>query len=282
MGFAKKKSVKKMTIMNKISDRLSSLQGNIGVYYLDIKTDKSCFVGNTDVFPSMGIAKFLLLIEVFQRIETGTIRMEDVYVWNPGPQSAAIRDDYEHTVGILTFLHEGVRLTIRDLVMLMIVVSDNAAFNALIGIVGIENVNLTLSRFGLKQTRIHHLIYEEESPLVIEKCNHHSVQEMGKLFTWLYKNQIVSTNSSKEIIRLLTYHQRRDILPYYFGDSCSVAHQTGFDKDIAHDMGIVFSERPFVLCMSASDVDAAKAGNIMRDIVLLCHENSVRSECSES
>jgi beta-lactamase class A len=262
-----------MAILNKISDRISSLNGAIGIYYMDIDTKRSCFAGNTDIFPSMGISKFLLLIEIFRRIEEGSLRMEDRYHWQSHSQFAVPEEDYEQTVGVLAFLHDGIELTIRDLVMLMIVVSDNTAFNILLGMTGPDRVNRTLETLGMKHTHVNKFIYDENG-YPLEEDNHHSVREMGELFFKLYKRQLLSAGASEEMIRLLKYHQRRNILAYYSDGLYSVAHQTGFDADITHDMGIVMTAHPFILCMSVSGVNAAQAGNIMRDIVLLCCEHS--------
>ena len=64
-----------MKLANMIRERISNLQGEIGVYFYDIKQDNSFFVGNCDVFPSLGIAKLVLLIEVFRQVEEKVIRL---------------------------------------------------------------------------------------------------------------------------------------------------------------------------------------------------------------
>jgi beta-lactamase class A len=46
------------------------------------------------------------------------------------------------------------QLSIRDLGILMIVLSDNTATNMLIDLVGMENVNKTLSSLGFTQTHL--------------------------------------------------------------------------------------------------------------------------------
>ena len=69
-----------MKLANMIRERISNLQGEIGVYFYDIKQDNSFFVGNCDVFPSLGIAKLVLLIEVFRQVEEKVIRLDDTYL----------------------------------------------------------------------------------------------------------------------------------------------------------------------------------------------------------
>ena len=55
-----------MDLTNRIKDRISNADGKIGIYFCDINKNDSCFVGNCDVFPSLGVAKLVLMIEVFK------------------------------------------------------------------------------------------------------------------------------------------------------------------------------------------------------------------------
>ncbi|MGH3453608.1 MAG: serine hydrolase [Nocardioidaceae bacterium] len=56
-------------------------------------------------------------------------------------------------VGI-SLLHDDVRMSVRDLVPLMLTISDNVATDELLSIVGVEQVNRTTERLGLRQTRV--------------------------------------------------------------------------------------------------------------------------------
>ena len=50
-----------MHISEKVKDRISNIFGEMGIYYYDLVDDSSFFAGNCDVFPSMGIAKFVVM-----------------------------------------------------------------------------------------------------------------------------------------------------------------------------------------------------------------------------
>ena len=177
-----------MKLANMIRERISNLQGEIGVYFYDIKQDNSFFVGNCDVFPSLGIAKLVLLIEVFRQVEEKVIRLDDTYTLDKKPPFAIPENEYEATVGVLDFLHKGMELTIEDLVYLMIVISDNSAFNILLSIVGMEQVNDTMKKLGLTKTKIRCMLFEWDE-IDPEKDNYHSVREIGSLLRRLYKRQ---------------------------------------------------------------------------------------------
>ena len=265
-----------MILSDKIKDRISNVPGEIGIYYYDIKKSNSCFVGNCDVFPSLGIAKFIVLIEVFRQVEEGLISLSDEYILEKESPFVIPESEYEETVGILDFLHKGMRLTIEDLVHLMIVISDNSAFNILLSMVGMENVNNTMKKLGLVHTRVGCFLFEWDARDP-KKDNYHSVREIGSLFKRLYKKQLISISASESMLRLLTYHQRREILSYFSTQKTTVAQQTGFDNNSLHVAAAIMAEKPFVICMSTNRVDSKNAGRIMEDVARMCFEASNNS-----
>lgn len=109
--------------------------------------------------------------------------------------------------------------------------------------------------------------WDERNP---ERDNYHSVREVGSLLKRLYKGQLISASASAHMLKILSYHQRRDILSQFSNNNISVAQQTGFDVNALHDMAIVMTENPFIICMSASNMDAKKAEGIMKDVAAMC------------
>ena len=84
-----------MRLPDKIRERIGDFQGKIGIYYYDFNRDTSFFVGNCDVFPSLGIAKLVLMIEVFRQVEEGLIHLDDTYVLDKKPPFAIPENEYE-------------------------------------------------------------------------------------------------------------------------------------------------------------------------------------------
>ena len=77
------------------------------------------------------------------------------------------------------------------------------------------------------------------------------------------------------MLDILLHHQKTSILPYYFSESMEIAHQSGYDEREIMDMGIVYAEHPFILCMASSTDNIRNAESIMRDITLMCYQNSM-------
>ncbi len=266
-----------MRLPDKIRERIGDFQGKIGIYYYDFNRDTSFFVGNCDVFPSLGIAKLVLMIEVFRQVEEGLIHLDDTYVLDKKPPFAIPENEYEATVGVLDFLHKGMEVTISDLVYLMMIISDNSAFNILLSIVGMDNVNDTMKKLGLTKTKIRCMLFEWDD-IDPQKDNYHSVREIGSLLRRIYKKQLISTAASEQMLKILSYHQRRDILSSFSDNGISVAQQTGFDIASLHAAAIIMTDNPFVLCMSTNKISAKRAEGIMKDIACMCGETSQNAE----
>ena len=94
----------------------------------------------------MSTIKIPLMIEVFEQIKAGKFKLSDKYTF----QSADLRGG----TGVIRSLEPGAVLTVKDLITLMIIVSDNTATDVLYKMVGgPDAVNRRMEALGLKITR---------------------------------------------------------------------------------------------------------------------------------
>ena len=256
-------------ILDKIKDRIGNFDGSIGICYIDLKSGENCSAGNCDVFPASGMVKLLTLIEAFRRVEEGRLKKEDTYVLK--------KQDYpntsERSVGALEHIHVGTEVSMEDLYKLSIIVSDNMAFNILLDLFTAEEVNRTLQEYGFRKTVINRPIYDMEK-IARGIQNYVSVQEVATMLLRMYKGQLVSGNACSEMIEILCNHQKGSILPFYFMENHRIAHYSCSDEGEIIDMGIIYGENPFILCMASTASNTRNAESIMRDITLMCYQNS--------
>ena len=241
-------------IIDRIKDRTGNYTGKLGIYYIDLNTDMGCFVGNQDVFPASGMVMLMTLIEAFRQIYDGKLSKNSIYKLKKSQVSTG-----EITYGAIDSLHDGISLTVEDLYRLSISVSDNSAFNILLTKLGITSVNATFAQMGYKNMRINRHLFDEK-----------------KIRQRLYKGQIISADSSADMLECLTHHQRTNVIPYNFSEDMKIAHISGYDEGLILDAGIVCCENPFVISMAAHDGDTRKAEGLMRDVTLICYQNSMR------
>lgn len=92
-------------------------------------------------FKAASTVKIPIMVEVYRQIERGERSLDDTYVLHDQAKAPGS--------GILLHLHDGIELTLDDLIYLMISISDNTATNILIDLVGMERVNETMRSLGM-------------------------------------------------------------------------------------------------------------------------------------
>ena len=86
-----------------------------------------------EVMPTASLLKVPVLVALYQAVEDGRVRLDDRVSYQP-----------EHRVlgsGVLSRLSFGVEMCVRDAAVLMIIISDNAATNIVIDLIGVDYVN---------------------------------------------------------------------------------------------------------------------------------------------
>jgi beta-lactamase class A len=204
------------------------------------------------------------MLAVFHKADKGLISFDDTVVIG--------QEDKVPPCGIITFLHEGCILTVKDLCYLMIVISDNTATNLLIkNFAGIDEINTVLASYGIEKTRLNRLLFDEQKKSQgIE--NYFSPKEIGILLELMEKGELISKKASSCMLEILKNQQINHKIPYYLPDDTLIAHKTGEDEGITHDVGIVYSKSPFILCFASNNTDIIQAEKTFQKISKWCFE----------
>lgn len=94
--------------------------------------------------PAASTIKVFLLVALLRRVAAGEASLDDEVVLDRGDQVTGS--------GVLKALQPGRSYTLRDLAMLMIIVSDNTATNLVLDAVGLERFRASLSEHGWSGT----------------------------------------------------------------------------------------------------------------------------------
>lgn len=247
---------------------LKDLPGKIGFYYKNLNTGESCGLNDRESFLAASVIKIPILIEVFNQVEKRLLSLDETITLRP--------KDKVPPCGVLTYLHNGLEATIKDLCILMTIISDNTATNMLINRIGLENVNRLLDELGMPITRLNRLLFDTKAKAAGRE-NFFSPREIGLLLEKMYKGELVSPKASQQMLDILREQQMNQKIPYLLPANIPIAHKTGEDDGITHDVGIVFAKNPFVICFAANGTDVRKAEKALREIALLCYIH-----CSEN
>jgi len=145
-----------------------------------------------------------------------------------------------------------VQLPLRDVMHLMIVLSDNTATNMILERFTADSVNAYLDRIGIKNTRSMRKILgsgpaqgisaagrlPENTNFGIGKS---TPLDMVTMLERIERGEIVSPDASKEMIAVLKRNQDNTGIARRF-DGVPVAHKTGALDALRADVGIVYAK----------------------------------------
>ena len=134
---------------SRLSGVAEHLNGVMGYAIKDESTGETFLHLPDTVFPQASSIKLTVLLELMRQAQEGQLSLGEKHTLR---RSEMTRNDTEP---ILTMLGDGtVSMSLRDLAIFMVVLSDNTATNILIDRLGMDNINAGAIRLGLKETKL--------------------------------------------------------------------------------------------------------------------------------
>jgi beta-lactamase class A len=123
------------------------VKGQMGLYMKHVESGQEISVDADKVFPLGSVFKIPLMVEVLRQVDKGLLSMDE--------KIELENRSYCIGSGVLQYLSPGLELSVRDLLTLMIVVTDNTASQMLWKRVGIQSVNMLIRELALAKTTIY-------------------------------------------------------------------------------------------------------------------------------
>lgn len=213
-----------------IEEIISKEDANIAVILKDMSKSEIIYKYNELIqIPSASVIKIIIMIEAVNQVDKGKYKLDEVI---------AIKDKDKVEYSIITELKIN-RFTFKDLITLMIIVSDNTATNLLIDLLGEDNINGLAKDLGLQNTLLQRKMMDFESAKT-GKQNYTSPMDMAKALDLIYKKQILNEDMCNLMMDILKKQRDRDMIPKYLPEEILIAHKTGELDNLNHDIGIVF------------------------------------------
>lgn len=231
-----------------VQTRVKKFPGAVSIYAKNLDTGATYDLRGDEPVRTASTIKLALMVESFAEVAEGRAKWSERQILRD--------DDKVPGSGVLHEMSDGVWLPLRDLVNLMIVVSDNTATNLLIDRFTADAVNARMEKLGFKETRFMRKVRGDGTQLkpaqgfsaagrepVNEKfgLGRSSPHEMVRLMEMLEKGEVVSPQASKEMLEILKRQRftegigRRVKLP--------VASKSGSLDALRSDVGIVYAKR---------------------------------------
>ncbi len=120
------------------------------------------------------VIKLAILYEALEQLRQGKMHWEDQITLNKADQVPGS--------GVLLFLDTPLPLTLKDVLTMMIVMSDNTAANLAMDKIGIPNVNRRLEMLGLKDTYLYKKVFTPNPPGWCQPHQHQLLLRNGDIY----------------------------------------------------------------------------------------------------
>ena len=234
--------------------RAAEFTGSTAAWYMDLTTGEVISHEPKKPFIAASVIKLFIMAEAFARFEDGSMSPDEEFIVAPEMKMPSC--------GALTYMHDGLRVTAMDLVVLMIILSDNSATNMLIDRLGIENINRRIDAVGCNGCRLNRRLFDSESSRRGIQ-NYITAEGVGRLLKLIWDKKLISEKASEKMLSILLDQRLNGKIPFFL--DCDVAHKTGEDSGTTHDAAIVLSEKPFILVMLSNDTDVPVFERYMQD-----------------
>ena len=239
-------------------------RGALGLLALDLTSGERFALNENLTFPQASAIKIAILMEVYKQAGEGKFKLTDTRRIEKKDKTAGS--------GVLQELGDGtVQLSIHDLCVLMILVSDNTATNLLLDLVGMENLNHTLEALGFKQTRVRRRMLDTVASWRGDE-NISTPAEAARIMELLFKGEFVSRHVCDEIIAILKKTKPTNLKSGLPADVV-IANKPGSISGVATEWAIVYlKDRPYVAVVMENYGLEDDAPTAMKEISRALHE----------
>jgi len=185
---------------------LAQFKGKVNLFAKNLDTGAMYELGGDVRVPTASTIKIAIMVEAFARVTEGKAKWTDELVLTKEKKVGG--------AGILPEFGDGLRLTLRDGVTLMMVLSDNTATNLVIDVLTADAINMRMESLGFKETRLMRRVFgggestegkkEENKRFGLGRT---TPREMVMILEKLERGELISPAASKEMLELMKREQ---------------------------------------------------------------------------
>ncbi len=190
----------------RVRAEVAGFNGNVYLYAKNLDTGAVYELGGDEPVRTASTIKVAVMVEAFARVAEGRAKWSDELVLSKSVRYAGS--------GVLNELTDGLRVSLRDAVTLMMELSDNTATNMVLDYLSTDAVNERMESLGFRQTRIMRKVggggESREGKVESNKrfgLGRTTPRELATLVERLELGQVVGPAVSKEMIDLMKREQ---------------------------------------------------------------------------
>lgn len=234
--------------------------GSIAVFAENLKTGQTASFSPDLPVQTASTIKMAILLDAAEQIRAGKASFSEKLVLTP--------DNQVPGSGIIGQLDTPLTLTLRDVLHLMVTLSDNTATNMAIDRLGLAHIDTTIQAAGLKNTWLYKKVYKPASgPMPADQpqfgLGKTTPREMASIMARFATCNLVLDGSKPlpqdgpicgKILSMLRVQQDRDGLPRYIESldtsehGSAIANKTGALDRVRNDIALIASKNgPIVI-----------------------------------
>lgn len=190
---------------------VSSFKGKVSLFAKNIDTGETYVLNPDERVRTASTIKIAVMIEAFARVNEGKVKWTDEVVLTKEKRVSGS--------GILGELSDGLRLTFRDAVNLMMILSDNTATNLVLDVLTTDAVNARMESLGFKQIKINRKVGSGGDSVAGKDPENKKYglgfatpRELVLVMEKLERGEVISAAVSKEMIDLMKREQGRNAI----------------------------------------------------------------------
>jgi len=225
----------------RVRAQIAPFKGKVCLFAKNLDTGETYSLNADDRVRTASTIKIAVMVEAFARVAEGRAKWTDELVLTKEKKVSGS--------GILQELSDGLRLTLRDGVNLMMLLSDNTATNLVLDVLTTDAVNARMDSLGFKQIKILRKIGSGGDSLAGKDPDNKrfglgfaTTKEMVLLMEKLERGEIISPAASKEMIELMKREQARYAIGRSLADVPLASKYGALDR-LRSSVGILYSKK---------------------------------------
>ena len=255
--------------MKEIKKYLESRIGKYSFFFEDLKSGYVYGYNENVSMTAAGCMKLPIAVSLIKAVEDKKVDFMD--------KIKIETSDKVYGTGIIHEFNER-EYTVFELMVIMLIQSDNTAANKIIDIVGMEQINEDIRIMGLKNTRLNRKTNDERTAIT-DVENITTAYDLSKIWKHLSNGTFLNKDNGQMLIDILRRQQIKNKLALYIPDDLKIeiSSKTGDKKGIETDTEYLeLPKGKFVFTILSQDipnsvygtVSLAKCGKMMWDDVM--------------
>lgn len=234
--------------------------GNVALFAENLKTHQTVSISPDTPVQTASVIKLAILYEALEQVRNGKAHFDDKITLTAADQVPGS--------GVLHLFNAPLTLTLKDVLTMMIIMSDNSATNLVIDHLGLENIDSRIAELGLKDTYLYKKIFTPAPPGMVMPADQKrfglgktTAREMAELMTKIVQCDLAEPGNPAQpgdqalcevAWKMLHLQFYRSAIPRYLdgmpgATSDSIANKTGSLDAVRNDVAAISTKNGMVI-----------------------------------